>query len=188
MSLTLTNPTLGPGVVDTTKKYGKTAIRRMQAGLCRLCEAPRSPKNKSYCVPCAQKSKVYLKKRAATFKAKGLCIQCGKSEHAKHLVHCLHCWAGQVASARLGSRKHGLAILEKLEQQQYRCAYTGRHLIPGKNISLDHVIPVAQAPELAGDVDNVVWCDLSANVAKYDLSRNDFVQLCKEVVAHAGCK
>ena len=63
---------------------------------------------------------------------------------------------------------------------------TGRELIPGENISPDHILPRAKFPELADDIDNIHLVDYYVNRAKSDLLVEDFVEMCREVVEYHG--
>lgn len=75
---------------------------------------------------------------------------------------------------------HGVYAL--LAHQEYRCALTGRHLVP-EDASLDHVIPVSrQGPHR---LENAQVLHKDVNRAKGALTNPEFVTLCREVVAWA---
>lgn len=75
---------------------------------------------------------------------------------------------------------HGVYAL--LAQQEYRCALTGRHLVP-EDASLDHVIPVSrQGPHR---LENAQVLHKDVNRAKGALTNPEFIALCREVVAWA---
>ncbi len=74
-------------------------------------------------------------------------------------------------------------LLELLERQERRCALTGRALAP-ETASLDHIIPVSAGG--AHDMSNVQILHRDVNTAKHTLSQDDFVMICREVVAHAS--
>lgn len=73
-------------------------------------------------------------------------------------------------------------LLVKLRQQNHQCIYTGRRLIPGVNLSLDHILPKSLFPEGFRRLDNLVWVDLSVNIAKNNLLPKDFLEMCEDVV------
>jgi hypothetical protein len=73
-------------------------------------------------------------------------------------------------------------IMALLERQNFRCALTGQHLNPS-NASLDHVIPVSRGG--AHTIENMQVVLTSANHAKGTMTQDEFIQLCREVVAGA---
>lgn len=86
---------------------------------------------------------------------------------------------GKEDKERLASILH-----KKLKAQNHHCAYTGRTMIAGVNLSLDHILPKTQFPELKDKIDNLVWVDLSVNVAKNKLLPKEFRSMCEDVVFH----
>jgi hypothetical protein len=69
------------------------------------------------------------------------------------------------------------------ERQGGRCAFTGFPLTPGVSASIDHLIPTARG---GTDEDhNLAWVALKINLIKNDLTRDEFVELCRLVVAVA---
>lgn len=75
---------------------------------------------------------------------------------------------------------HG--VLGMLERQQYRCAISGRHLTPD-TASLDHRIPVSRGGPHRLENAQVLHADV--NRAKASLTNDEFIALCREVVAWA---
>lgn len=65
------------------------------------------------------------------------------------------------------------AVATKLEAQEFKCALTGVPIVPGKNASLDHVLPRTKYPELAAELTNLVWVDHSVNVMKQNITPED---------------
>lgn len=78
-------------------------------------------------------------------------------------------------------------LLDLLERQQYKCASTGRDLTPATAI-LDHIVPVQKGG--TNGIENVQIVHVDVNKAKNTLTQDEFVSLCREVVAHAdsSCK
>jgi hypothetical protein len=74
-------------------------------------------------------------------------------------------------------------VLRLLEWQQFRCALTGRSLMPD-TASLDHIVPV----RLGGEhrIENVQVLHKDVNRAKTTMTNEEFIQLCREVVEHAA--
>ncbi len=70
-------------------------------------------------------------------------------------------------------------VLALLDNQQYRCALSGRILTP-KNASLDHILPVSRGgPHL---IENAQVLDKQVNRAKGTLINDEFIQLCRDVI------
>ena len=62
------------------------------------------------------------------------------------------------------------------------CAISGEDLIPGANMSLDHIKPTSVYPDLKNDINNVQWVTKWVNVAKWNLDMDDFVKRCVNIV------
>lgn len=73
-------------------------------------------------------------------------------------------------------------LLLKLQNQNFTCVYTARQLVPGKNMSLDHILPKSVYPEGLRELNNLVWVDKSCNIAKNNLLPQNFLELCQDVV------
>lgn len=79
-------------------------------------------------------------------------------------------------------------VMEMFQQQQGRCYLSGRELVIGKNAVLDHVYArsLHRKRSLAGGINNLKWADDDVNRAKSDLTPDEFVDLCHEVVRRNG--
>jgi hypothetical protein len=66
-----------------------------------------------------------------------------------------------------------------LEQQNFKCYYTGVDLIPESNLSLDHLQPRSKGG--TNDPSNCVWCDRNINAFKNDLTAEEFIARCKAI-------
>jgi 5-methylcytosine-specific restriction endonuclease McrA len=82
---------------------------------------------------------------------------------------------------RIGTRD----IREMLEGQGRRCALTGRELTP-ENCSLDHVLPLTKGGEHSPS--NAQLVTMEVNKAKGMMTEEEFIQLCKDVVAWSGAR
>jgi hypothetical protein len=71
----------------------------------------------------------------------------------------------------------GEVIRRLLDEQDYKCAYTGVNLVLGVNAQLDHKTPI----ELGGsnDPSNLHWVDKEINRMKGKHSHNEFIQICQ---------
>ena len=74
-------------------------------------------------------------------------------------------------------------ILKLVDAQGYKCALTGWALEPATAV-LDHVVPLSQGG--ANTIDNLQVVHSKANAAKGVMSQDDFIALCRAVVAHAS--
>lgn len=69
-----------------------------------------------------------------------------------------------------------------LEYQQYRCALTGRRLTP-ETAALDHIVPIRLGG--AHVIENAQVLHKDVNRAKGVLTNEEFLTICREVVAWA---
>ena len=76
-------------------------------------------------------------------------------------------------------------VMSLLQHQNYRCAMTGRQLTP-QTSSLDHIIPVSRGRQHS--INNAQVLHKDVNRAKGVLTNEQFIQLCREVVAYADRK
>jgi len=67
-----------------------------------------------------------------------------------------------------------------IDKQCYRCALTGRNLTP-ETAFVDHVTPVSSGGSSAIENLQVVHADV--NEAKGTMTQEEFIQLCRDVVA-----
>lgn len=74
-------------------------------------------------------------------------------------------------------------VLLLLEWQQYRCALTGR-VLTLETASLDHLVPVRSGGEHR--IENTQILHRDVNRAKTTMTNDEFVQLCREIVAHTN--
>ena len=75
---------------------------------------------------------------------------------------------------------HG--ILHVVARQGHRCALTGRSLAP-EDASLDHIMPISRDGKHT--LTNIQILHRDVNRAKSTMTNNEFVTLCREVVAWA---
>lgn len=104
--------------------------------------------------------------------------------------YCLKCWIKQSVRQTLDIKDkqqkehYASLLLKKLKQQNHQCAYTGKPLTAGVNLSLDHILPKSEFPELRTKLNNLVWVDLRVNQAKNNLMPSNFRQMCEDVVVY----
>jgi len=98
---------------------------------------------------------------------------------------CFECYLKAHASTNLGASRHWTILRDKLISQNYRCAYTGEQLVLGINASVDHAFPKKRFPDLSRDPSNIEWVTREINLAKRDLTREEFISMCSKV-AHTS--
>lgn len=181
----------------SAKTAAYRAAKKIEAenkGNCTKCfnrQASQDRKHCSICLSTRNETFPYAyRKRAEQRRKLNLCINCGKSEPLESLpvnavqLFCEVCYLKRTAAHNLGSQKHWRVLKEKLESQNYKCAYTGKSLKLGLNASIDHKLPVAHYPLHKYDHDNVEWVDLKVNLVKRDLTSQEFIDLVETIVKH----
>jgi len=86
-----------------------------------------------------------------------------------------------VAIARMGSNQYGDALRDKAHDQKMICVVSGEDLVPGDNMSLDHIKPKSLYPELNSMICNVQWVTKWVNIAKWNLDMDAFVERCVNI-------
>ena len=160
---------------SATASAQRSAMTRIQQGLCRQCGACNT-NNGPRCPACLQKSRDAYHARAA----QGECVICRK--HAVAGAFCLHHWFKNIGSSHgFNVKNGGIALLKQLwDEQEGRCAVTGRALVPGNGASLDHVVPTSKGG--TNEKSNLRWVLWEINRAKSDMTHEQFVAMCREVV------
>jgi 5-methylcytosine-specific restriction endonuclease McrA len=77
-------------------------------------------------------------------------------------------------------------IADKLESQNGVCVYSGLPLTRDGNLSVDHIKPKSEHPELVLDKKNLQFVDWYVNHAKNDLSEDEFLLLVKLIYEFRG--
>lgn len=102
--------------------------------------------------------------------------------------YCLRCYIKDCVRKTLlitdpiAKNEFATLLLTKLDNQNHHCVYTNRLMVPGINMSLDHILPKSLYPEGFRELNNLVWVDKSCNIAKNNLLPNDFLEMCQDVV------
>ena len=111
----------------------------------------------------------------------GKCQYC-KNNRLEGLRSCKNHWFSDLSKARFGTTKYRLQLMELADAQDYKCAYTGEILTPGKNMSLDHKFPCSRFPILAKDMSNIQFVTKQINRMKTDMTHDEFLFMCQMVV------
>jgi len=164
--------------------------KKRAANLCISC-GKEPPVNESRCAGCNEKANQNSRDWKRANVANGLCRLCGArpylsdTDTGERLSHnCEVCYLKIVARNMLGSARFLYVLLDKLYRWDWKCAYAGRPLVLGKNLSFDHALPISRYPDLKRDPSNLVPVDLGVNFVKRNLTGDEFVALAKEIVHH----
>jgi len=138
----------------------------------------------SYCKKCSSKYKKEYRKNnlekirkdyknyCKESKDNGTCKSCTKTK-LKDSNWCLYHFIRHILS--LGDYKlltqyerdyYTEVMIDKLEEQNYKCYISGITLIPGVNANIDHILPKKHYPELTLDLENLAWIDSLVNSVK----------------------
>jgi len=71
------------------------------------------------------------------------------------------------------SRKYKEVRLKALARDSWTCHYCGAE---GKDMTIDHIIPISKAPELAIDIENMVTACKPCNSSKGSRSQGVFLE------------
>jgi 5-methylcytosine-specific restriction endonuclease McrA len=133
-----------------------------------------------------ESKRVYQRKKRIEAKEAGVCRECLKRPRHKHLSQCLDCQFRRLAKNHLGSRDRAAELINLLEAQGYRCAYSGRLIDIGENASVEHVVPVSRDRKRKTDITNIKFVDQRINQMKQGLPLSEFLGTCKEVLRFFG--
>ena len=114
-------------------------------------------------------------------KSKGLCVFC-REEKLPDSSLCEKHYFSAVARGNLKNIKMAGDIKDLFYAQDGKCYLTGKSLVLGVNASLDHLEPRSKRDDLVNNIHNLRWCDKDVNRIKRDLSYEDFIKMCKEVL------
>lgn len=113
--------------------------------------------------------------------ALGLCRFCSKSSIGANL--CEYHYLKGKSHSNLGSRKYWEHLKDLFAKQNSKCFYCDINLQLAVNSEIDHKNSRSRFPEQAKDPNNVVWSCSPCNQAKWDLTAEEFIALCKRVAA-----
>lgn len=156
-------------------------VRRAERRARGVCECGREPRaGFATCSRCAAQNVSHHKKRREDRRAAGMC-QCGtESLLSVGQVLGRRCLARTLARVHTGSADNADALLGLLEAQGNRCPLSGSILTLGFNASVDHILPLARGGKR--ELSNVRWLDHTTNMCRRDLTDDEFVSLCLNVI------
>jgi 5-methylcytosine-specific restriction endonuclease McrA len=82
------------------------------------------------------------------------------------------------------SRKYKEVRLRKLAEDGWVCFYCGYE---GKDMTIDHIIPISVAPELAIEISNMVSCCKPCNSSKGSRSQGVFLETMRTPPVFSDC-
>ena len=136
----------------------------------------------SWCKICMSKAAMKSTKKSHSKRLeKGLCRICGKSRLKNSKSFCEFHYIDSMTRNAIGYRSKEAALLlyDKLYSQKFTCPYTGEKLVLGVNAWIDHVLPRSRFPSQEASLDNLEWTSKKANRAKHNLTKEEFLELCK---------
>lgn len=180
-------PDCGRSLEDGYKKcrrcVDKTLNRkrkRFSQGLCPDCGQSMDNEGKSLCKVCTKRNRDKWKSTSKELINQGLCPYCRQSALPNH-KRCYNCLLKSLASGA-GVRKQPEELKQKLEDQDYRCIWTGFPIDLGKRASVDHKVPRARNGQ--DELDNLNWVFDIVNGMKNVLTEDEFIFMIKTIYEH----
>ena len=166
----------GTGLCDKCRTRQNTMYEiRKKEGLCVDC-GKETPTNGTICDTCKENEYKRTKVLSDTRKNNGVCVDCGKGPAVAGIV-CETCWFKNIAQKSTGKAKNWSILKKLLEEQGYRCVYTGCKLVVGGNASVDHIIPKTKGGDNA--ISNLQWVEVAVNYMKRDMTHDNFLDTIK---------
>lgn len=150
--------------------------KQYKKGLCTLCTESAVSKTAYFCERHQKYSRAFQKKLYyERSKQKGVCVMCGRnSVQPGHKLCEKHYLTAIGKNHKPVLNWKDLKLI--LKQQNYKCFTTGEDLILGDNAHLDHIVPISKGG--LHEISNVRWVIKAFNRAKYDLTDEEFSELC----------
>ena len=128
-------------------------------------------------------------KRALKYRERrrlGLCYLCGEEPFLPAMGHlklpmCGLCYCKRTSYKLVKDRTHYALLLYDRFLDHPFCPYTGEGLVLGGNTAIDHIYPVSRFPDRAQDPDNWEWVTRTSNMAKHNMTKDEFGEFCRIV-------
>lgn len=160
-------------------------LKAKEAGLCVTCRKLPKSETSLKCLSCKTRHKEIEKKWREKNQQENRCTTCGSLENLveekqtrrRKYKFCETCYLKKLSREHLGTTEAWVFLKQKLENQNYRCAYIGEFLVLGNNASVDHILPRIRFPEHKFSKDNVAWTTLDVNLAKRNFTKEEFLSM-----------
>lgn len=145
-------------------------------GLCYHCKECVSKYRQKW----GRKNRIKKKEKIKKRLKEGLCYICGEKRLLSSSRYCEKHWYVAVCGHWLKT-SYWKELREIMENQDYKCVYTGDELILGLNVELDHIVPISINPELKNDISNFQWVTKDTNRMKANLIEEQFLSVCVQI-------
>jgi len=173
-----------PGILEKERAYARERQQKIRANWSPEELAEYQAKQREYLASEEQKEKAKTRWDAWSAKqdAMGLCIGCAQPATAGR--YCDEHWFRTIGTRhRLHVMNGGIDLLRRIwDEQNGICELTGETLVRGVNASLDHRVPKSKGGDNSRS--NLRWVHKIANTIKKDLTDEEFIALCRRIVAN----
>lgn len=150
---------------------------------CLQCGKRLEDNDKSYCKECKRKHNINAKNIIRIAIENRVCYRCKGNIDITGTL-CKACWLKRKARDYLGKSSMWTILDRKLEEQKYKCAYTGRKLVLGVNASIDHKTPICRGGGRSSR--NLQWVLRDINLMKNNRTDKEFVYDIKTIAVNLG--
>lgn len=150
-------------------------------GLETICKTCNSKRANSYQKENRSATNAQRRARQKKNKENGICGLCREKVIEGSNLHCEKHYYSFTAYRHLGTKKMANFIREKLESQNFKCAYSGINLVLGINASVDHIKSRVRYPDLQNEPTNIHWVDIRINLMKRELDEEEFLFLIQSI-------
>jgi len=165
------------------RSKSNSVTRRRACKATGRCVACGFPTDKKLCKPCQDKKVVSERARRDSLRSQGKCVWCTGERDTPKGSLCSYCCLKGAARSWLDGAHRADDLKQLLEDQNFKCPYTGRSLEIGRNAVIDHINPRSRGG--GGDLKNLQWVDDEVNRAKTSMTHEEFIALCRLVVSRA---
>lgn len=153
-------------------------IRKKNNNLCVRCGVLLiNQKYKQLCTDCTLKHTKSIFNRRHKNIENNQCGICGKNEEMGIKI-CAKCWFKSRASD-LGNRQKWIDYYQIWNKQNRKCPFLNIDLVPGKNLSIDHITPISRNG--SNDISNLRMVDINVNRMKGNLMDEEFITIMKNI-------
>ena len=130
-------------------------VNKNKSGYVPYCKECSKEAHKEWISTHKSNAQIYQQRHRSKCRLENLCYICGKIECLPDSgCRCENCWYKGIANKRLKDSSRWQELKDIAIKQNYICPYSGDTLIPGTNMSIDHILPISKNPELEFDINN----------------------------------